>query len=169
MENFYRSARLHWCTVIWLANNWVSIAGVLLTVWFAWRAKTAAEQARDAAKAARDRILAFDAIAALSSALAAMEELKELHRIAAWDVALRRYALLRRNLVAIENSGMVTGPQRAKLVVARLDFRSIEAEVERARASAGNEQLDAAEFNKSVSDRIDALIGIMTMIKVSGS
>jgi hypothetical protein len=156
--------------VTWLAQNWgnvASILGVALTVWFAWRAKGAAEEARDAAKAARDKILAFDAVAALSSALTTMDEIKELHRLAAWDLALRRYAILRKRLVAIEHSGMVPSSQRAKLVVARQDLRDIEGDVEEARAKAGNEQLYVAGFNKKLSDRIDALIGIMTMIKVS--
>jgi hypothetical protein len=77
MENFYGIAGLWLCTVTnWWSNNWVSVAGVVLTVWFAWRAKTAAEQAHDAAREARNRILGFDALAAISAAVETMQEIK---------------------------------------------------------------------------------------------
>jgi hypothetical protein len=51
-----------------LVKHWgdlASLLGFALTIWFAWSAKTAAEQARKAANEVRDRISRFDTLAEL--------------------------------------------------------------------------------------------------------
>lgn len=59
-----------------LGKHWGDLAGVLglaLTIWFSVRAKTAAEQARDAAKATKDRIFSLDTIKELTAEKAYVE------------------------------------------------------------------------------------------------
>lgn len=54
-----------------LTKHWgdlASVPGFALTIWFAWSAKTAAEQARAAANEVRDKISRFDTVAELSAA-----------------------------------------------------------------------------------------------------
>jgi hypothetical protein len=77
-----------------VARHWgdlASLAGFGLTIWAIFKAKGAAEQARDAARQVRDRISSLDTVAALAAAVTTLEELKGLHRIRAWDLVLVRY------------------------------------------------------------------------------
>jgi len=81
----------NWRDIVNVVGVIASLAGLGWTIRLAWQAKTAAEQARDAAREARDHVLRFDLIAALSAAIAALDEIKGLHRIGAWEMALIRY------------------------------------------------------------------------------
>jgi hypothetical protein len=83
-----------------IAKHWgdlASVAGVALTVWIAWLAKTAAEQARDAAEEVRDQISRFDTVAELSAAITIIEEIMRLQRTQAWeivwDIVLERHSI----------------------------------------------------------------------------
>jgi hypothetical protein len=89
-----------------LKKHWGDLASVLgfaLTIWFAWSAKTAAEQAREAANEVRDQISRFDTMAELSAAITIVEEIIRLQRTQAWeivwDIVLDRHAMLRAHLV----------------------------------------------------------------------
>jgi uncharacterized alpha-E superfamily protein len=68
----------------------VGLALTLLAIWFAWRAKAAAEQVRD-------QISRFDTIAELSAAITVIEEIRRLQRTQAWeivwDIVLDRHAI----------------------------------------------------------------------------
>ena len=67
-----------------LAKHWGDLAGALglaITIWFAFRAKTAAEQARDAAETARERIFSLDVTSELTAARLALEDIIELQRL----------------------------------------------------------------------------------------
>jgi hypothetical protein len=67
-----------------LAKHWGDLAGVLglaLTIWFSFQAKAAAEQARDAARMARDRIFSLDVISELTTARSTLMEIVRLQRL----------------------------------------------------------------------------------------
>ncbi|MGB6946111.1 MAG: hypothetical protein WBE37_27180 [Bryobacteraceae bacterium] len=88
------------------AKHWGDLAGVLglaLTIVFAYQAKTAPEQARDAAEAARSRIFSLDAIKELTTAKMALNEIIRLQRLntrnVPWDIVLERYGSARDSLV----------------------------------------------------------------------
>jgi hypothetical protein len=152
--------------VDFLARHWgdlTSLVGLAVTIWFAVRAKHAAEQARDAAQQVKDRISSLDTVAALSAAVETLEQLKGLHRIRAWDLVFNRYSSLRRHLVTIEAG--LTESQRTQIAKAISQFRIIEAEVERASASQQQDQLDSARFNRIVSAQIDVLQKLMIAVK----
>jgi hypothetical protein len=155
--------------VDFLAKHWgdlASFVGLAVTIWFAFRAKSAAEQARDAAQQVKERISSLDTVAALSAAVTTLEELKGLHRIRAWDLVFNRYSSLRRHLVTIEAG--LTEAQRTQIGKAISQFRIIEAQVERASASQQQDQLDSARFNRIVSAQIDVLQKLMIAVKQAG-
>src|SRR5271170_5972025 len=102
-----------------VTKHWGDLASVLgftLTIWFVWRAKTAAEQARDAAEEVRDQISRFDTVAELSAAITIIEEIMRLQRTQAWeivwDIVLDRHSTLRSHLVRSQ-AGIESEAQRA--------------------------------------------------------
>ena len=155
-----------------LATHWgdvASLAGLALTIWAVLKAKKAAEQARDAAQQVKERIAGLDTLSDVSAAITIMDEIKRLQRLRAWPLVLDRYSVLRRHLVRIEqlNAGL-TEEQRTQIARSIAQFRIIEAKVERATVTDQLAQIDSAAFNRTISDRIDELEGIMTAIKQAG-
>lgn len=69
-------------------GNLPSLIALALTGWAALAAKNAAGQARDAAIEARDRLLTFDAISELSSAITTIQEITW---EVVWNIVLDRY------------------------------------------------------------------------------
>ena len=109
-----------------------SVLGLALTLvaaWFAWRAKTAAEQVRD-------QISRFDTVAELSAAITVIEEIMRLQRTQAWeivwDIVLDRHAILRGHL-ARSQAGIESEALRAGVRGALGNFRIMVDKIERAR------------------------------------
>lgn len=138
-----------------------------MTIWFAWRAKTAAEQAREAAQQVKNRLVTLDALADVSAAIATLSEIKTLQRLRAWELVLDRYTALRRVLVRVSESNL-SGAQSTQVTRALRHFRIIEEKVERARATQQQEKLDSADFNTIVARQIDELEGTMMAIRRTG-
>jgi hypothetical protein len=96
------------------------LALTLLAIWFAWRAKTAAEQVRD-------QISCLDTIAELSAAITIIEEIMRLQRTQAWeivwDIVLDRYATLQSHLSRSKGGAGLTEAHRASIQTAILRFR----------------------------------------------
>jgi hypothetical protein len=169
MENFYGIAGLWLCTVTnWWTNNWVSVAGVLLTVWFAWRAKTAAEQARDAAREARNRILAFDAVGAISAILEIMEEVKRFLREGTPNQAILRFATLCAHLVEIKGSPGLTRAEQNLVARVLTQCRIMETKIDRKSRASPAELFDPSEINELLSAQIDTLRGLRTEMRKVG-
>jgi hypothetical protein len=122
-----------------IEKHWGDVASVLgfaLTIWFAWCAKTAAEQACDAADEVRDQISRFDTIAELSAALTNSEEILRLKRTQAWetvwDIVLDRHSILRGRLVRSQ-AGIESEALRASVrdTIGQVSYHG--GEIERAR------------------------------------
>ncbi len=93
----------------------LSLVGFAVTIVQVRRAKSAAEQARQAA------------IADLSSAMAVMDEIKRLQRNGIWPLLPDRYSELRRRLIAIRQShAQLTEEQRESLSVTIDRFAELE-------------------------------------------
>jgi len=157
-----------------LTKHWGDLASVLgfaLTIWFAWSAKTAAEQARAAANEVRDQISRFDTMAELSAAITIIEEIMRLQRTQAWeivwDIVLDRHAVLRGNLVRCKE-GIESESQRAFVQGAIDQFRVMILEIERARTTPQQSRLDTAAFNRILSDQIDVLEKVRIGVKKAG-
>jgi len=158
--------------VQFIKDHWgdlASIVGLVLTLWVSWRAKRAAEQARDAAQQVKARISNLDMLAEISSALATLDEIKRLQRLAAWELVLDRYTVVRRHLVRVEqmNHGL-TQLQLSEIGKAIGQFRIIETTVERAKANATQGSIDHAKLNGIIASQADSLEKIMIAIKQAG-
>ena len=155
-----------------LASHWgdlASLAGLALTIWAVFKAKKAAEQARDAAQQVKERIASLDTLADVSAAIAIMDEIKRLQRLGAWQIVLDRYSILRRHLIRVEQlNPALTEIQRRQIARAIGQFRIIETKVEEVMSAPENSPADAVAFNRIVSAQIDAIERIMTAIKQAG-
>jgi hypothetical protein len=152
--------------------NLASVLGFGLTIWFAWRAKTAAEQARDAADEVREQISRFDTVAELSAAITVIEEIMRLQRTQAWeivwDIVLDRHSVLRGHLVRSQ-SGIESESLRASVRDAVGHFRIMVSEIERARTKPEQIKLDTAAFNLRLSDQIETLENVRIDVKKAGA
>jgi len=154
-----------------LADHWgdlASVVGLVIVIWASLTAKNAAEQARDAARQVKDRIATLDTLADVSTALAIMEEIKRLQRAGAWPIALDRYSTLRRHLIRVEQMNpTLKETQRTQVAGAIVQFRIIERKIEKA-MSVPDSRIDTARFNAILSSQIDALEGVLSLIKRAG-
>lgn len=146
------------------AKHWgdlASVVGLAVTIWFAYLAKSAAEQARDAAEAARDRIFSLDTIKDLTAAKMALNEIIRLQRLDAWnvpwDIVLERYGSSRDSLVRCAESLGVPDAQRQSIGEAIALLSIIVVAIERARVEEDPGRLDTVRFNRSLSTLIDEL------------
>lgn len=157
------------------ANEWgnlASIVGVLLaivgfvvTIAGVWRSKRASEQAREAARATRESIAQYDAIADLSAAMAIMDEIKRLQRHAAWSVLPDRYSELRRRLVSIKASHAQVGDGARQTLQATIEtFADLERRVERA-VAAQIPPVNPAKLNDIVSGQIDEVHAVLLALQ----
>jgi hypothetical protein len=135
-------------------KHWGDLASVLgfaLAIWFAWRAKTAAEQARDAAEEVRDQISRFDTIAELSAAITIIEEIIRLQRTQAWEtvwnIVLERHSALRQHLVRSQ-PGIRSERERAFVEAVMKQFALMTPEIERARTELERSKLDTCRTRK---------------------
>lgn len=154
-----------------LTKHWGDLASVLgfaLTIWFAWSAKTAAEQAREAANEVRDRISRFDTLAELSAAITIIEEIMRLQRTQAWeivwDIVLDRHTILRGHLVRSQ-AGIEREALRASVRDAIGHFRIMVGEIERARTEPQQSKLDTAAFNQRLADQVEVLEKVRIDVK----
>jgi hypothetical protein len=152
--------------VDFLDKHWGDLAsaiGLAVTLYAAAMAKRAATVAQEV----KERLSRFEAIEVMSSAIAAMDEIKGLHRIGAWELALSRYSGLRKNLAIAETA--MTIEQRGRIGGALQQFRIIEEAVDRAVASRKTTDLDVARFNEIMSGLMDELPKIMIATKRTGA
>jgi hypothetical protein len=156
--------RKHW-------GDLASVLGFALTIWFAWRASTAAEQARDAAEEVRDQLSRFDTIAELSAAITIIEEIMRLQRTQAWgivwDIVLDRHSILRGHLVRSQ-AGIDSERLRASVQDAIGHFRIMIWEIERARTRPQQSKLDTAAFNERLADQVEVLERVRIDVKRAG-
>lgn len=82
----------------------VSIVGFIITIWGVWRSKTAAQRAEESSRRTHEAMTAMQSIVDISAVLAALEEIKRLHRASEWQLLLVRYGSLRAKLVALKAS-----------------------------------------------------------------
>jgi hypothetical protein len=159
-----------------IGKHWGDLASVLgfaLTIWFAWRAKTAAEQARKAAEDVREQISRFDTIAELSAAMTIIEEIMRLQRTQAWeivwDIVLDRYATLQSHLSRSKGGAGLTEAHRTSIQTAIARFRIMVEGIEKARTEQEQEQLVTAVLNRKASEQAAVLESIRMAVKKAGT
>jgi hypothetical protein len=94
----------------------VALVGFAITIWNVRASRAAAVRAEEAANEARRAIRFFDVVAEISTAIAAMEEIRRLHRDGAWRILPDRYSGLRKSLITIRGSSTdLTADQRTRI------------------------------------------------------
>jgi hypothetical protein len=114
------------------AKHWgdlASIAGLAYAIYLAYWAKNAAEQARDAAREARDRVFSLDVVSELTAPRLTLTNINGLQRLELgeilWPMVLDRYERARLSLVRCESAIGVLEAQRDSTITAVGFLRSI--------------------------------------------
>ena len=143
----------------------LGIVGFGLTFWGIWRSKTAAEIAEKAAERARDAIIRTDTIALISAAVTAMDEIKRLHRVPAWQILPDRYSQLRKLLISVRGANANLQPDYASVLQGAIQqFSTMEDEVERALTS-NRAPPNQARLNRIVSTQGDNLLHVFSSVR----
>lgn len=149
-----------------------SVLGLVLSViGFSWtirsviRSKRAAEAAREASIAVRTSLTRTDSVAECSTAIAILEEVKRLHRVAVWPLLPDRYSALKRSLILIRSANpKLSDDHKTKIQNAVSHLTAIEDAIEKAIAG-GSEAPDVPRLNKIVSKQVEALAEILGDIR----
>lgn len=129
------------------------------------RSRSAAQQARQTARAAREGIAHDDVIADLSTATATVEEIMRHQRQRNGQVLPDRCADLRRRVVSIrESHAHGIDAHRQTLQLARETFADLERRVERAVASTGAPPRPA-RLSDIVSGQIDEVHAVLPLLR----
>jgi hypothetical protein len=154
-----------WADVSSIIGLFLTIVGFGITIFGVWRSKGAAEQARQAAQAARDSIASYDAVADLAAAMAIMDEIKRLQRHAVWPALPDRYSDLRRRLITIRESEIgFSDEHRRSLQLAIEQFTDLEQIVERAITSRGSPP-KPDKLNEVVSSQLDEVHAVLLALQ----
>jgi hypothetical protein len=147
-----------------LAGVLIALVGFAITIWNVKASKAAALRAEDAANEARRAIRFFDVVAEVSSAIAAMEEIRRLHRGRAWPALPDRYSTLRKSLITIKCSSDLTEEQQARIQGAIKYLADLERRVESGLDQ--NQPPDrVARWNQLASDHIMELHSLLLELK----
>jgi hypothetical protein len=167
-----RSAIADWLGVIGFV---ITLMGLGSTVLLAWRAKRAAEIAREEVHRVREELTRSSVIADLSAAIAMIEELKQQHRSvslvaaehrrAIWVMLLGRYTAVQHLLRGILNSNrdQLEDQHRQGIERAFLQFREVEQLAEQALLP-DPVPPDPMQLNRIVAAESDTLHAILLMI-----
>ena len=143
----------------------VSIIGFMLTIYGVWKSKTAAQRAEESAKRTREAITSMQSIADISSVLAALGEIKRLHRTSAWSLLPDRYGSLRAKLVALRASRpQLSENQQATLQGTIQHLSDMERLIDRAMLS-GKQPANISRLNSIISEQIDKLTELLTQVQ----
>jgi hypothetical protein len=166
MSAFFLS---NWVNLVTVLGVIVTIVGFIVTIQTLIRTKKAAMAAREAAEATKMQLSRVDTMSDFSSAIEIMDEIKRLHRARAWDLVPDRYSILRRLLTSIQALNPdLSKEQKTLLAGAAAQFRTMEHQVEQARARNQLTELNLARFNRIVTAQLDELDKVMLSIKQAG-
>ena len=143
----------------------LTTVGFSFTIWKVLAAKSAAVLAHKAASDAQEAISKYDTVAAFSSVLTMLDEIKRHHRNAVWAVLPDRYSEPRRKLIEIRNVFPSLDADRQKSlqgVISHLSAMETEAEKHLAR---GAEPPDVAKFNRIISKHADRLADVFISMR----
>jgi hypothetical protein len=151
-----------------IAGVIISVVGFVATLIGVYRSKRAAVQAAEAAKAVQESLAKFDTLVDFSAAITTLEEVKRMHRQGgSWSLLPDRYAFIRKMFVQLRNSTVpMTDAQKSTIQNALVNLIDIERQVEKALPD--STKLRAFKFNAVISDDIDALVAVLTQLKLQG-
>ena len=156
----------------WLIPNDIGAFAAILDFFISIAGFAAAyfgiSKARKAVSELQHRIRGFETAVDFSAAIAALDEIKRLHREEAWPVLPDRYSSIRRLLVQLRTSGFSLSDEQSTIVQKALTtLVSLEKQVDKALSS--NSQsvslLKPDKFNARVSEDVDGLITVFSQLK----
>lgn len=140
-----------------IAGLLVALVGFALTIWTAWRSKTAAEAAAEAACRARHDVLAFQSTMSLAGVVSEIEALKAMNRAGRWAELPDRYSALCATLGSIRSRNpSLTRARDARIQLAITELRRIEHRIDASLVGAGD-AIDVAALNWALSELVDEL------------
>jgi hypothetical protein len=149
------------------ANRWANVGefvglaltlvGFIATLFGVFKSKSAAERAATAAAATRASLIHANSVADMASTLAAMAEIKTLHRVEAWAILPDRYSTLRQRLSRLRSSGSIDSDEGRAIIQGAIDqFAQFEQKVELALAQK-KAPPNPAKLNQLVATQVDRL------------
>lgn len=149
-----------WADVADLAGLIITLIGFGLTLWGLRRARLAVERARES-------IQKFNVAANFSAAISGMEEIKRLHRQAAWPILPDRYSDLRRILISIkENFNNFSDEEKSVITSSIQQLTNMEAAVESALQN-NKPPPQVTRLNRILSDHIGAAQELLERLRNS--
>lgn len=144
----------------------ITIIGFAFTLRGLWRSRKTAEKALDIAEKVRDDLHKVDTVDALSRTIAAMEELKRMHRKSEFDSLPERYSSLRRTLIGIRSSATIF-TQNDQALMQRIVSQLVgfEKNVEACIAKRELEKINFLKMNQHISSAVDEVHVVLIRIK----
>jgi hypothetical protein len=144
-----------------IVGSLTSILGLVVTIVTFVYVLIFKKAARKAVDQLRADFMRFDAGVEITSAIAAMEEIKRLHREGAWSILPERYSALRKHLISIKGvDPSMLAEEQTVLQGAMQQFLIMEQEVEKALLRKEDPE-DVPRYNSIVSKQIDRLQDIL--------
>lgn len=135
----------------------ITIVGFSITIVQVRRSLRASEEARD-------HVLQMNAIHELDATIKALEDIRRLHRMNAWEAMPDRYTSVRRDLIAIRiRTPTLSHEHQADLQSALQQLSTTERQVERLMAGAGVISVD--RLNDIISKQIDRLTRLLVELQ----
>lgn len=145
----------------------LTVVGFALTLLSVWRSRKIAAQALAVANKVRDDLQKVEIAGEFSTAIAAMEEVKRLHRRGELDPLPERYSSLRRSLITLKASGSIlTEADHALLQGAITQFAGFERKIEKAMYG-DQAKIDFVKMNKIVSTAVDEVHAALIRMKMT--
>jgi ribosomal protein S13 len=155
----------HWGDIASVVGVFVSVIGFCITIWGVLRSKSAAQKAKEEVLKVRESISNMDTVMEFSAAVTVMDEIKRLHRAAAWAILPDRYSALKRLLISIKaNNSDLSDEHKTALQSAIQNFTDIEKRVERTLSSEA-EVPSVPALNAIVSTQLDRLFEVLASIR----
>lgn len=146
-------------SVIGLLLSVIGFAATLVTV---YKAKNAAQQAKEAAKEVMTRVLTFDTIAAFTEAISALQEIMRLHRMKAWHFLPDRYSTVRGLLISVRTSHKGLDEHGVAILTSAVtEISAMHGKVEKALAKNSGFP-DPARFNSIIHKQLESLIELQS-------
>lgn len=147
---------------------WADIAtmvGLVLTLFVARRARTAAEAAETAARDAKEKVMRQSSLVNFASAISVMEDLMRLHRGKEWAASLERHPQLRRMLLDLREGSRGISPEQQTVVSSSvLQLKTIQELIEK-HLSDGEDPPKVDRLNNILNTEIEKLYTVSSALK----
>ena len=145
----------------------IALLGFFLTIKNTMRSQRAAELAKEASNAVKDRLDGVKTIADLSTTIAIMEDIKRANRKKDWSALPERYSQLRRELISIRARHRNISSQNSRKISSAIQQLSIsENQIEKVLFGKKDDaSIDIPKHNKAISKQISELVEVITDIQ----